>query len=108
MKIRSRRRSPAIFRSARQPFSAVVPTPDTTGRFDLMGFPAGEEGCASDLRSRHHCQPRVYYLYIFVRKLVDRNISLKILGTIFVVSQSPVSDMSYYSHNPAAPQSAIV
>ena len=25
------------------PFSAVVPTPDTTGRFDLMGFPAGED-----------------------------------------------------------------
>jgi hypothetical protein len=25
------------------PFSAVVPTPDTTGTFDLMGFPAGEE-----------------------------------------------------------------
>jgi enoyl-[acyl-carrier protein] reductase II len=25
------------------PFSAVVPTPDTTGAFDLMGFPAGEE-----------------------------------------------------------------
>jgi nitronate monooxygenase len=25
------------------PFSAVVPTPDTTGEFDLMGFPAGEE-----------------------------------------------------------------
>ena len=24
-------------------FSAVVPTPDTTGSFDLMGFPAGEE-----------------------------------------------------------------
>jgi enoyl-[acyl-carrier protein] reductase II len=24
-------------------FSAVVPTPDTTGHFDLMGFPAGEE-----------------------------------------------------------------
>ena len=25
------------------PFSAVVPTPDTTGQFDLMGFPAGED-----------------------------------------------------------------
>jgi enoyl-[acyl-carrier protein] reductase II len=25
------------------PFSAVVPTPDTTGAFDLMGFPAGED-----------------------------------------------------------------
>jgi enoyl-[acyl-carrier protein] reductase II len=25
------------------PFSAVVPTPDTTGRFDQMGFPAGED-----------------------------------------------------------------
>ncbi len=25
------------------PFSAVVPTPDTAGQFDLMGFPAGEE-----------------------------------------------------------------
>jgi enoyl-[acyl-carrier protein] reductase II len=25
------------------PFSAAVPTPDTTGNFDLMGFPAGEE-----------------------------------------------------------------
>ena len=25
------------------PFSAIVPTPDTTGRFDLMGFPAGED-----------------------------------------------------------------
>ena len=25
------------------PFSAVVPTPDTSGAFDLMGFPAGEE-----------------------------------------------------------------
>jgi nitronate monooxygenase len=25
------------------PFSAVVPTPDTTGKFDLMGFPAGED-----------------------------------------------------------------
>ena len=25
------------------PFSAVVPTPDTTGDFDLMGFPAGED-----------------------------------------------------------------
>jgi len=25
------------------PFSAVVPTPDTAGRFDLMGFPAGED-----------------------------------------------------------------
>jgi enoyl-[acyl-carrier protein] reductase II len=25
------------------PFSAVVPTPDTTGDFDLMGLPAGEE-----------------------------------------------------------------
>jgi enoyl-[acyl-carrier protein] reductase II len=25
------------------PFSAVVPTADTTGAFDLMGFPAGEE-----------------------------------------------------------------
>ena len=25
------------------PFSAVVPTPDTTGEFDLMGFPAGED-----------------------------------------------------------------
>jgi len=25
------------------PFSAVVPTPDTTGTFDDMGFPAGEE-----------------------------------------------------------------
>lgn len=25
------------------PFSAVVPTPDTTGAFDLMGLPAGEE-----------------------------------------------------------------
>jgi enoyl-[acyl-carrier protein] reductase II len=25
------------------PFSAVAPTPDTTGTFDLMGFPAGEE-----------------------------------------------------------------
>lgn len=25
------------------PFSAVVPTPDTTGRFDLMGLPAGED-----------------------------------------------------------------
>jgi len=25
------------------PFSAVVPAPDTTGRFDLMGFPAGED-----------------------------------------------------------------
>ena len=25
------------------PFSAVVPTPDTTGTFDAMGFPAGEE-----------------------------------------------------------------
>ena len=25
------------------PFSAVVPTPDTTGTFDLMGLPAGEE-----------------------------------------------------------------
>ena len=25
------------------PFSAVVPTPDTTGAMDLMGFPAGEE-----------------------------------------------------------------
>jgi enoyl-[acyl-carrier protein] reductase II len=24
-------------------FSAVVPTPDTTGDFDRMGFPAGEE-----------------------------------------------------------------
>ena len=24
-------------------FSAVVPTPDTTGAFDLMGFPAGED-----------------------------------------------------------------
>jgi enoyl-[acyl-carrier protein] reductase II len=25
------------------PFSAVVPTPDTNGQFDLMGFPAGED-----------------------------------------------------------------
>ena len=25
------------------PFSAVVPTPDTTGQFDLMGLPAGED-----------------------------------------------------------------
>jgi hypothetical protein len=25
------------------PFSAVVPTPDTQGQFDLMGFPAGED-----------------------------------------------------------------
>jgi enoyl-[acyl-carrier protein] reductase II len=25
------------------PFSAVVPSPDTTGQFDLMGFPAGED-----------------------------------------------------------------
>ena len=25
------------------PFSAVVPTPDTTGDFDLMGLPAGED-----------------------------------------------------------------
>ena len=25
------------------PFSAVVPTPDTNGQFDLMGLPAGEE-----------------------------------------------------------------
>jgi len=25
------------------PFSAVVPTPDTSGEFDLMGFPAGED-----------------------------------------------------------------
>ena len=25
------------------PFSAIVPTPDTTGRFDQMGFPAGED-----------------------------------------------------------------
>ena len=25
------------------PFSAVVPTPDTTGQFDVMGFPAGED-----------------------------------------------------------------
>ena len=25
------------------PFSAIVPTPDTTGKFDLMGFPAGED-----------------------------------------------------------------
>ena len=25
------------------PFSAVVPTPDTTGDFDLMVFPAGED-----------------------------------------------------------------
>ena len=25
------------------PFSALVPTPDTTGAFDLMGFPAGED-----------------------------------------------------------------
>ena len=25
------------------PFSAVVPTPDTTGEFDLMGLPAGED-----------------------------------------------------------------
>ncbi len=25
------------------PFSAIVPTPDTTGQFDLMGFPAGED-----------------------------------------------------------------
>ena len=25
------------------PFSAVVLTPDTTGEFDLMGFPAGED-----------------------------------------------------------------
>jgi enoyl-[acyl-carrier protein] reductase II len=25
------------------PFSAVVPTPDTSGHFDLMGFPAGED-----------------------------------------------------------------
>ena len=25
------------------PFSAVVPTPDTIGDFDLMGFPAGED-----------------------------------------------------------------
>jgi len=25
------------------PFSAVVPTPDTTGHLDLMGFPAGED-----------------------------------------------------------------
>jgi enoyl-[acyl-carrier protein] reductase II len=24
-------------------FSAVVPTPDTSGQFDLMGFPAGED-----------------------------------------------------------------
>ena len=24
-------------------FSAVLPTPDTTGEFDLMGFPAGED-----------------------------------------------------------------
>ena len=24
-------------------FSAVVPTPDTTGDFDAMGFPAGED-----------------------------------------------------------------
>jgi NAD(P)H-dependent flavin oxidoreductase YrpB (nitropropane dioxygenase family) len=24
-------------------FSAAVPTPDTTGQFDLMGFPAGED-----------------------------------------------------------------
>jgi len=28
---------------AMPPFSAIVPTPDTTGTFDLMGFPAGEE-----------------------------------------------------------------
>jgi NAD(P)H-dependent flavin oxidoreductase YrpB (nitropropane dioxygenase family) len=28
---------------AMPPFSAVVPTPDTTGAFDLMGFPAGED-----------------------------------------------------------------
>jgi enoyl-[acyl-carrier protein] reductase II len=28
---------------AMPPFSAVVPTPDTTGQFDLMGFPAGED-----------------------------------------------------------------
>ena len=28
---------------AMPPFSAVVPTPDTAGQFDLMGFPAGEE-----------------------------------------------------------------
>jgi hypothetical protein len=25
------------------PFSAVVPSPDTSGQFDLMGFPAGED-----------------------------------------------------------------
>jgi hypothetical protein len=25
------------------PFSAVVPTPDTNGQFDLMGLPAGED-----------------------------------------------------------------
>ena len=25
------------------PFSAVVPTPDTSGQFDLMGLPAGED-----------------------------------------------------------------
>jgi enoyl-[acyl-carrier protein] reductase II len=25
------------------PFSATVPTPDTSGEFDLMGFPAGED-----------------------------------------------------------------
>jgi nitronate monooxygenase len=25
------------------PFSAVVPTPDTSGQFEAMGFPAGED-----------------------------------------------------------------
>lgn len=28
---------------AMPPFSAVVPTPDTSGQFDVMGFPAGED-----------------------------------------------------------------
>jgi enoyl-[acyl-carrier protein] reductase II len=28
---------------AMPPFSAVVPTPDTSGHFDLMGLPAGED-----------------------------------------------------------------
>ena len=33
----------ALPRTPMPPFSAVVPTPDTTGAFDLMGFPAGED-----------------------------------------------------------------